>query len=66
MNHQGEDTSSLVESASLLRRQPSPLRRRNRLLALILAGVAMGVLAVALSTVLTIHDIEADHVFTNF
>ena len=67
MSHQDKDTTSFAEATTLLRQQASPLRGRNRLLALILAGVAMGVLVVALSMALTIHDIEAGRVvFANF
>lgn len=55
-----------VQAAVLVQRRPPPWQRRNRLLALILASVAIGILLVALSVVLAIHDVEAGHVFKNF
>jgi hypothetical protein len=66
MNHRAEDTTAIAQSATLWQQPPSRLQRRNRLLALALAGVAIGVLVVALATTLTIHDIEAGRVFANF
>jgi hypothetical protein len=66
MSHRDEDTTAIAQSATLWRQPPSRLQWRNRLLALALAGVAMGVLIVALAMTLTIHDIEASRVFANF
>ena len=66
MSYQDEDTTAIARSATLWQQPPSRLQRRNRLLALALTGVAMGVLIVALAMTLTIHDIEASRVFANF
>jgi hypothetical protein len=66
MSYQDEDTTAIAQSATLWQQPSSRLQRRNRLLAVALAGVAIGVLVVALVMTLTIHDIEAGRVFANF